>query len=134
MRDEMVEPEAEGAEPLAVSASFGTISEYFFLTIRMLHMGLLSSFSMMENLMKQHSRLQQVGPSPLPPPPTPNSALYAEPVCLMERHSRLQQSTRQQAHAAATPPPPLVVAPPRCRSCSCAKRSSYGSGRPTARA
>ena len=42
-----------------VSSSFGTISEYFFLTMRVLHMGLLSSFGMMENLMKQHQRLQE---------------------------------------------------------------------------
>lgn len=60
MREEMVEPDSEDAAPLQVSSSFGTISEYFFLTLRLLHMGLLSSFSMMERLMQQHSRLQQV--------------------------------------------------------------------------
>ena len=48
-----------GARRVQVSTSFGTISEYFFLTLRVLNKGLLSSFGLMENLMKQHSRLQQ---------------------------------------------------------------------------
>ena len=60
MREEMVEPEHEDTAPLQVSATFGTISEYFFLTLRILHIGLLSSFAMMEKLMQQHGRLQQV--------------------------------------------------------------------------
>ena len=43
-------PEPPGAAPLAVSASFGTISEYFFLTMRLLHVGLLTSFSVLEQM------------------------------------------------------------------------------------
>ena len=41
----MVDPEPEGATPLAVSTTFGTISEYFFLTMRLMHTGVLSSFA-----------------------------------------------------------------------------------------
>ena len=53
----VVEPEPEGAPPLEVSSSFGTISEYFFLTMRVLHVGLLTSFSMLEHLHKDHGRM-----------------------------------------------------------------------------
>ena len=42
----MVEAEPEGISPLEISSSFGTISEYFFLTMRVLHVGMLSSFTM----------------------------------------------------------------------------------------
>ena len=45
--------------PLQVSTSFGTISEYFFLTMRVLHVGMLPSFAMMEKLMKEHSKYAQ---------------------------------------------------------------------------
>jgi len=82
MRDEMVEPEPEGTPPLAVSASFGTISEYFFLAMRTLHLGLLSSFTVFNELARHHhmskneqdlregeiARLRQMGggaPNPL---------------------------------------------------------------------
>ena len=49
----------EGTPPLEISTSFGTISEYFFLTMRVLHVGMLASFSMLEKLAKEHSRWQQ---------------------------------------------------------------------------
>ena len=49
-------PEAPGAAPLAVSASFGTISEYFFLTMRLLHVGLLTSFSVLEQMQQRAHR------------------------------------------------------------------------------
>ena len=39
--------------PLAVSASFGTISEYFFLTMRVLHMGLLTSFQLHSKMARE---------------------------------------------------------------------------------
>jgi len=39
-----------------VSTSFGTISEYFFLTMRVLHNGLLSSFTLYHQLAQQHHR------------------------------------------------------------------------------
>merc|ERR1719171_1339746 len=56
--DGMVETDPDEA-PLEVSTSFGTISEYFFLTMRVLHVGMLSSFAMLEKLMKDHPRFQQ---------------------------------------------------------------------------
>jgi len=59
MADEMVEPDPEDAAALTVSASFGTISEYFFLTMRLLHVGLLSSFTVFAELSKEHGRLKQ---------------------------------------------------------------------------
>jgi len=49
-------PEPPGAAPLAVSASFGTISEYFFLTMRLLHVGLLTSFSVLEQMQQRAHR------------------------------------------------------------------------------
>ena len=49
-------PEPEGAAPLAVSDSFGTISEYFFLTSRLLHEGLLTSFTVLEQLHQKAHR------------------------------------------------------------------------------
>jgi ubiquitin conjugation factor E4 B len=49
-------PEPPGATPLAVSASFGTISEYFFLTMRLLHVGLLTSFSVLEQMQQRAHR------------------------------------------------------------------------------
>jgi ubiquitin conjugation factor E4 B len=55
----IVEVDPEGVPPLEVSASFGTISEYFFLTMRVLHVGLLSSFTMLEQLMKDHQKHSQ---------------------------------------------------------------------------
>merc|ERR1719502_177429 len=55
----VTEADHEGQPPLEVSASFGTISEYFFLTMRVLHVGMLASFSMLEKLGKEHSRWQQ---------------------------------------------------------------------------
>mmetsp|Transcript_46593 Transcript_46593/g.122326 ORF Transcript_46593/g.122326 Transcript_46593/m.122326 type:complete len:1040 (-) Transcript_46593:517-3636(-) len=51
----VVAPDADD-EPLQVSASFGTISEYFFLTMRVLHVGLLPSYAMLEKLSKEHQR------------------------------------------------------------------------------
>uniref|UniRef100_A0A7S0Q3G5 RING-type E3 ubiquitin transferase n=1 Tax=Coccolithus braarudii TaxID=221442 RepID=A0A7S0Q3G5_9EUKA len=44
------EPEAEGMPALAVSTSFGTISEYFFLTMRLMHLGILSALSVFGEL------------------------------------------------------------------------------------
>ena len=46
----------ENEAALEVSTSFGTVSEYFFLTMRVLHVGMLSSFTMLEKLMKDHPR------------------------------------------------------------------------------
>ena len=85
MREEMVEPEALDEEPLQVSKSFGTISEYFFITLRVLHMGLLSSFTMLEELMKRHQRMNQ------------------------ELQIREEELARQRAAAAGGPSPMIPV-------------------------
>ena len=43
---------AEGeSEPLVVSTAFGTVSEYFFLTMRAMHVGYLSSCSALQRLL-----------------------------------------------------------------------------------
>lgn len=59
MAEAVVEPEPEGSEPLAVSESFGTISEYFFLTMRVLHVGMLSSFAILEKISNYYHRTAQ---------------------------------------------------------------------------
>mmetsp|Transcript_32953 Transcript_32953/g.54448 ORF Transcript_32953/g.54448 Transcript_32953/m.54448 type:complete len:1043 (-) Transcript_32953:431-3559(-) len=59
MESERVEPEPEGTPPLAVSTSFGTISEYFFLTMRLLHIGVQPSFVILGELAKQHHQTKQ---------------------------------------------------------------------------
>jgi len=39
------------SEPLVVSTAFGTVSEYFFLTMRAMHVGYLSSCSALQRLL-----------------------------------------------------------------------------------
>ena len=39
------------SEPLVVSTAFGTVSEYFFLTMRAMHVGYLSSCSALQQLL-----------------------------------------------------------------------------------
>jgi len=54
---------AEGeSEPLVVSTAFGTVSEYFFLTMRAMHVGYLSSCSVLERLREDRKRVQQQVP------------------------------------------------------------------------
>lgn len=53
---EGADPDPEDTPPLPVSTSFGTVTEYFFLSMRVLHMGLLSSFTLYQQLAQQHHR------------------------------------------------------------------------------
>ena len=55
----IVAPDDDDSPPLEVSTSFGTVTEYFFLTMRVLHVGLLPSYSMLEKLQKEYGRWHQ---------------------------------------------------------------------------
>jgi len=57
--DGLVAPDDTDEPPLEVSASFGTISEYFFLCMRALHVGLLPSYTMLEKLQKEFGNWQR---------------------------------------------------------------------------
>eukprot|EP00962_Isochrysis_galbana_P020659 scaffold6052_cov76-Isochrysis_galbana.AAC.1 len=56
MAAEGVSPDSDDTPPLHVSSSFGTVTEYFFLCMRVQHMGLLSSFTVYQQLAQQHHR------------------------------------------------------------------------------
>ena len=49
----------EGGDPLVISASFGTISEYFFLTMRLLHVGVLPVFPVLKEITRECQQIEE---------------------------------------------------------------------------
>ena len=49
----------EGGDPLVISSSFGTISEYFFLTMRLLHVGVLPVFPVLKEITRECQQIEE---------------------------------------------------------------------------